>query len=112
MTAGRPHNSNTPLWRCKAAINVRLYRYVHTKDGSQSACAREFGMSRTTVIKYWDAAEWTAENEAVYNRVRKWHWSHLDNLDYHQCADELGMTYDEVMYHITVFKNLWGKYIY
>lgn len=72
MTAGRPYNSQTPLWRSKPAIRVCLFRllcFLEKRELSKSACARELGVSRTTVIKWWNLVDWEGGDFDHFRRV-------------------------------------------
>ena len=72
MGAGRPHNSITPIWRNKAAIKVRIYRWIERDSATKIGCAKIMKMSRTTVIKWWDTMCWTKEDEERYKAIRGW----------------------------------------
>ena len=52
MSVGRPKDSMMPVWRSKFAIQVRAYRFLMGDKGTRSDCARQTGLSRTTVIKF------------------------------------------------------------
>lgn len=72
MTAGRPYNSITPPWRSKPAIQVCLYRllcYLEKREASKSACVRELGLSRTTVIKWWNLVDWEGGDYEAFRNV-------------------------------------------
>ncbi len=64
MPAGRPFNSITPPWRSTPAVMVVTYRFLMTykrQEATKSGCARYCGISRNTVIKWWDLIEWTPQ---------------------------------------------------
>lgn len=72
MTAGRPYNSQTPPWRSKPALRVCLYRllcFLEKREASKSACARELGVSRTTVIKWWNLTDWEGGDYEAFRNV-------------------------------------------
>jgi len=72
MTAGRPHNSQTPPWRSNPAIRVCLFRlqcFLEKREASKSACARELGLSRTTVIKWWNLTDWESGDYDAFRNV-------------------------------------------
>ena len=61
MAAGRPHNSTTPAWNSKPCLKVcayKLYCYLNETEATKSGCARMTGLSRVTVIKWWDTIDW------------------------------------------------------
>ena len=65
--AGRPYNSITPAWRSKPAIKVCAYKllsFLNETEPSKSGCSRDMALSRTTVIKWWDAIDWEKDFEA------------------------------------------------
>ena len=108
---GRPYNSTTPTWRNKAAVKVRVYRWLEGDKATKYGCAQMMQMSRTTVIKWWDAMEWSDERRNGFGAVRTWCNKHWKNLDYDLCAEELGLTVDEVLLNVATFKELTPKYI-
>jgi len=113
MKAGRPKNSKTPVWRNKAAIKVRIYRYLAENGDvppTKSGCAAFMKLSRTTVIKWWDAMEWTEKSRNTYNIVWKWRIDNYTDQDFGRCAEELGISYDDVMFQVTTRENIWGVY--
>lgn len=115
MTAGRPHDSKTPLWRNKAAIKVCIYRWLRWHDGvpgTKYNCAQMMEISRTTVIKWWDAMEWDEARNNSFHKVMHWHDTHWENLDYDQCASELNIPLEEVLFNVATYKEMRGKYVY
>ncbi len=65
MGAGRPHNSYTPAWRSYPAAKVAVYRFLMAnkkQKATKSGCAQYMGISRGTVIKWWDAVKWEKED--------------------------------------------------
>ena len=77
MKAGRPFNSITPAWRNKALVKVMAYRFLmgyKNQEATKAGCARYMSLSRTTVIKHWDALDWTADDfEAIDTIKDRWH---------------------------------------
>lgn len=115
MSAGRPHNSKTPLWKNKAAIKVRIYRWMRLHDDmeeSRSECARMMEISRTTVIKWWDTMMWTKEADNAFHEVQHWYNTHWENLDYEQASKELRRHIDEVLLDVATYEEMRGKYIW
>lgn len=105
MKAGRPKNSKTPVWRSFAAIRIRAYRYVTGEHGTKYGCARFTGLSRTTVIKWWDTVEWTPESTKNFDYVCN-EWiefvicDRYKNLSYKRLADRILLPLDLVNYEM------------
>lgn len=115
MGAGRPHNSITPVWHNKAAIKVRIYRWLKWQDevpGTKYDCAKMMEISRTTVIKWWDGMEWDGSKIDGFYKVMHWHDTHWEDLDYDRCARELNMPIDVVLLNVSTYKEMRGKYVY
>ncbi len=110
MTAGRPLNSKTPLWNNKAAIKVRIYRWMYP-DGTRYGCAKTMAMSRTTVIKWWDSMAWSEQQRQAFNKVWSWMVPHDSQDDCHQCADELGMTLEDVLLDVATIQEMTPRYV-
>ena len=108
---GRPYNSTTPAWRNKAAIKVRAYRWLERDKATKYGCAQMMQMSRTTVIKWWDAMEWSDERRKGFGDVIVWYNTHWENLDYDLCAEELGLSVEEVLLNVATYKELTPKYV-
>ena len=91
-----------PVWRSKFAIQVRAYRFVMGNKGTRAGCARQTGLSRTTVIKWWDAVEWTEENSQNYKTVQNWLCDSCTwrNISVQRCADDLGIPYETANYEM------------
>ena len=102
MNGGRPHNSTTPARRSKSAIQVRAYRFLIGNSGTKADCARQTGLSRTTVIKWWDTVAWSEEASKNFDSVQNWLCDSCcwRNTSARRCADELGLPYDVVEYEM------------
>ena len=102
MTVGRPQNSTIPVWQSKSAIQVRAYRFVMGNKGTRADSARLTGLSRTTVIKWWNAVEWTEENSQDFRTVQNWLCDSCTsrNISVQRCADDLGIPYDTANYEM------------
>ncbi len=71
MPQGRPYNSLTPAYRSLPAMSIcvwKLQRYLNNEEMTKSACARDLGLSRHTVIKWWDTIEWNHEMHVAFSR--------------------------------------------
>ena len=111
MSAGRPHNSTTPIWRNNAAIKVRIYRWMKSGSGTKMGCARDMEMTRTTVIKRWDTMEWTAEKLDNFQKVGAWYIHSKDREDLGLCAIELGLPIEDVFLDVATWKEMIPKYM-
>lgn len=74
-------------------------------------CAQKMRMSRTTVIKWWDAMGWSDERRKGFDDVMVWYNTHWENLDYDLCAEELDLSVDEVLLNVATYKELTPKYV-
>lgn len=113
MSAGRPYNSTTPAWRSKPCLKVCAYKlYCHLKEteATKSECARVTGLSRTTVIKWWNTVDWECGDfknfdEMFYNQALRYsspstdaegvmNITHNDNPQYtiEDIAEECGVS--------------------
>lgn len=113
MQAGRPHNSITPVWRNKAAIKVRIYRWMECDSATKIGCARTMKISRTTVIKWWDTMCWTKEDKERYKSIRRWVISKYGAPCQYVpevCAKDLGYELDKVKLDMEMLK-MEPKYI-
>ena len=118
MSAGRPHNSITPAWRSKPCLKVcayKLYCHLSEKEATKSECARKTGLSRTTVIKWWNTVDWVNGDfakfdEMFYNQAFRYsgafhdaegvmHITHNDNPQYttEDIAEECGVTTEKAL---------------
>lgn len=110
MTAGRPYNSTTPLWRSKPAVKVSMYHFLcflEHKEPTQYGCAKEMGISRTTAIKWFEATRWSKERDEQYRSVRKWVLDHLNEdspYDSKRCSKELMLLESDVCLFMAMFK--------
>jgi len=107
---GRPRNSLTPPWRNQAAVKVRAYRLLN-RNGSKYDCAKTMRMSRTTVIKWWDAMEWTKNDSLNYVRCSIWLYLNM-RADLKLCSKDLGLSFDEVMLHVRIHEYLVSNRIF
>ena len=101
MTAGRPYKSQTPPWRSKPALRVCLYRllcFLEKREASKSACARELGISRTTVIKWWDITDWEGGDYEAFRNVFSYQALRLTDytLDSGQSTYDPNYTMEEI----------------
>ncbi len=94
--AGRPLNSKTPLCRNLPALKVRAYRLLKEDEATRKDCAKVTGISRTTAIKWWDEMKWTEEKKTVYEKVSFWNICKQGEMNYEECAMNLGITIDQV----------------
>ena len=110
MTAGRPYNSITPLWRSKPAVKVAWYQFlcfIEHKEPTMYGCAKMMKISRTTVIKWFEATKWSEIRDKQYWLVRKWILEHLREdccYDSERCSSELRMPKEEVFLFMEMFK--------
>ena len=106
--AGRPQNSTTPVWRSKPAAKVRAYRFLMDKKGTKADCAKETGLSRTTVIKWWDQTEWTPENSQTHNDIQNWLGltTHYINVSPKRCAEETGIPIEIVEFEFATLDEI------
>lgn len=107
MGAGRPRNSITPIWRNKAAIKVRIYRWIERDSATKIGCAKIMKMSRTTVIKWWDTMCWTKEDEERYKAIKGWVINKYgDPCQYvpEVCAKDLGYDVEKVKLDMETLK--------
>ena len=114
MTAGRPLGSKTPPWKNKAAIKVRIYRWLKWHDGDPGTrynCAKVMGISRTTVVGWWDTMSWTADRHKGFREVIHWYCTHLGIMDYEQCANDLNLPVDEVKLNVATYEEMVPKYV-
>ena len=117
MPAGRPHNSITPAWRSKPAVRVcawKLFRFLTEQETTKSECARELGISRSTVIKWWNTIDWD-ENFIIFQRVFDWRvcWVKHPEKSFDDCAEELNISVEKVQFMEKIRKELkkWSKYL-
>lgn len=111
MGAGRPHNSTTPIWRNKAAIKVRIYRWMKGEGATRLGCAKQMKMSRTTVVKWWDAMAWTAEKRRNMDAVGTWYIQHKQSPNLRQCAEDLGLPFESVQLDVATLCEMTPKYV-
>lgn len=111
MTAGRPYNSTTPAWRSKPAVKVGMYHFlchIHYYEGpTKSGCARLMGISRNTVIKWFDDLRWSQERNGQYRAVRDWVIEHFYNgspYDTKQCSADLALPEGNVRFFMEMYK--------
>lgn len=110
MSAGRPYNSTTPLWRSKPAVKVAIYHFLcfhDHKEPTKYGCAKEMGISRTTTTKWFEATRWDEKRQQQYWTVRRWVIEHLytDSCDdAKQCSSELMLQHDDVCLFMQIFK--------
>ena len=72
MPAGRRNNSLTPPWRSKPAVKVCLYRllcFLEEREPTKYGCAKDLGISRTTVIKWWNLVDWEGGDHDLFYEV-------------------------------------------
>lgn len=81
---GRKKGSKVTAAHSKAAKMVKLWKKMNPK-GSKSQCAKDTGLSRPTVTKWW-GKEFSPQQE-----VFKWRMLHLDNENKSQCAKDTGL---------------------
>ncbi len=108
MSAGRPYNSMTPVWRSKPAAKVRAYRFLMGAKGTKAECARNTGLSRSTVIKWWNQVEWTPENSQTFNDIQNWMGmtTHYKNFNSIRCASEMGIPVDIVEFELITLDEI------
>lgn len=111
MSAGRPYNSKTPLWNNKAALKVRIYRWIEFSGGTKYGCAKVMHISRSTVIKWWDIMEWTPDLLTRYKRVKSWMGSNGFSTDAEACAKDLGISVDDAYLDIHTAQEMHPKYV-
>lgn len=110
MKAGRPHNSTTPIWHNKAAIKVRIYRFLEGEQATKVGCARYMNMSRTTVIKWWKTMEWTEEKRYNFKKVRDWYIENNYTSDLGACSIDLNIPIVDVFLDVATWKEMVPKY--
>ncbi len=110
MTAGRPLNSKTPLWHNKAAIKVRIYRWMYP-EGTMYGCAKTMVMSRTTVIKWWERMAWSEEQRQAFGKVWAWLITHGGYGDCQECADELALLLEDVLLDVATIQEMTPRYV-
>ena len=110
MKAGRPHNSTTPIWHNKAAIRVRIYRFLEGEQATKVGCARYMNMSRTTVIKWWNAMEWTEEKKCNFKKVRDWYIENNYTSDLGACSIDLNIPIVDVYLDVATWQEMVPKY--
>lgn len=98
--AGRPYNSTTPAWKSKPAIKVCAYRlmhYIEEKEATKYSCAKDLGMSRTTVIKWWDIVDWEGGDFDIFDHLFFCQAFNIEDSRYTltDCADECGITLEK-----------------
>ena len=108
MTAGRPHDSMTPAWRSKPAAKIRAYRFLMGDKATKADCARDTGLSRSTVIKWWDQVEWTPENSQTFNDIQNWMemTTHYKNFNSKRCAAETGIPVDIIEFELLTLDEI------
>lgn len=111
MTVGRPLNSKTPVWNNTAAVKVRIYRYLHREKATKRNCSKAMNMSRTTVIKWWDAMAWTSADYKNFDAVITWYDQHYNHPCMETCAQELKLPIDCVLLNLATYKEITPKYI-
>lgn len=96
----------TPLWRSRSAAKVRAYRFVHDRD--KSDCARITGLSRSTVIKWWDQAAWTPENSQDYHDIQNWFSTvmHYQVVTPERCSKEIGIPLEKAKFEFAVLDEI------
>lgn len=110
MTAGRPFNSITPLWRSKPAVKVAMYHFLcflNHKEPTMYGCAKMMKISRTTAIKWFDVTKWSKNRDEQYRSVRKWILEHLREdccYDSKLCSSELMLPEEEVFLFMEMLK--------
>lgn len=110
MSAGRPYNSTTSLWRSKPAVKVGMYHFLcfmEQRNPTMYGCAKEMGISRTTAIKWFETTRWSKERDEQYWAVRRWVLEHLYtdfSNDAKLCASELMLQESDVCLFMAIFK--------
>ena len=74
-------------------------------------CAKMMQMSRTTVIKWWDAMGWTIEKDSAFSSVIHWYNAHWDNPDYNQAVQVLNISKENVLLNVATYKEMCPKYV-
>ena len=110
MTAGRPHNNKTPLWRNKAAMKVRAYRWMERENATRSGCAKVMGISRHTAIKWWNRMAWSEEDYKAFTAVRHSECI-VDEKAFTRCAEELGLSLDCVLLNVATYHEIFPKHL-
>ena len=110
MKAERPHNSTTPIWHNKAAIKVRIYRFLEAEQATKVGCARYMNMSRTTVIKWWNAMGWTEEKRCNFKKVRDWYIENNYTSDLGACSIDLNIPIVDVYLDVATWQEMVPKY--
>ena len=111
MSAGRPHNSTTPVWKSKPAVKIRAYMCLKGRYATKCDCAREIGLSRTTVYKWWgEVANYDYERMAVWVVImwkkRVGYGIYDWNIDLEKCSEETNFTKEEILLEIATIKEL------
>lgn len=108
MTAGRPYYSITPAWRSKPAIKVRAYRFLMGEKATKAGCAKMTGLSRTTVIKWWNSSEWTSKTGKDFDEVQCWICDHTNyiNVTASRCAEATGIPLEVVEYELNTLSEI------
>lgn len=77
---------------------------------TKADCAKETGLSRTTVIKWWDQVEWTSENSQIFDDIQNWmgltihHTRHTPK----QCAEDLGISLDIAKFELATLDEIFS----
>ncbi|MBR2254173.1 MAG: hypothetical protein IJ895_07175 [Prevotella sp.] len=101
--AGRPVGSIATLDNSKVAIKIKDWREQHPDSHNKSECARELGLSRTTVIKWWKMLDETGEKPAKeatmsFEDIRK---QFMEEMEPVRAQYQMELTADEMMSALT-----------
>lgn len=98
----------TPAWRSKPAAKIRAYRFLMGDKSTKADCARDTGLSRSTVIKWWDQVEWTPENSQTFNDIQNWMemTTHYKNFNSKRCAAETGIPVDIIEFELLTLDEI------
>lgn len=87
---GKPAEQVTPVEISHTAQLVRAYRFFRRNHSTKLGCARETGLCRQTVAKWWNRCELSEEDIEDIKAVRQWIAGHNGSKDYLACSADLG----------------------
>lgn len=79
---GRKKGSHVEADKSPAAKLVQEWRLVHPNDANKSRCAKDTGLNRDTVAKWW------SDDRTPQQKVKEWREANPDNDNKSQCARE------------------------
>ena len=57
-------------------------------------------ISKHTVSKWWNKAEWTEESYDNFSKVHHWICMHYGDRNFEQCAKDTGLPVEEVIFQV------------